>query len=135
MLPPLHALRSHDAAPAPPDAGVSRGGSRGTSSARKVVSSSNRVRSPGDLGGYQKRANTLRQKIGEASTALEKADQSLDSFRTLQISEEAAISRRLESLRAEVGFVAKREREAQDLYRERKEELLNLTGVTTNGYH
>ncbi|PVH82110.1 hypothetical protein DL98DRAFT_514178 [Cadophora sp. DSE1049] len=86
------------------------------------------------LGGYQKRANTLRQKIGEASEALDKANQSLDSFRTLQISEEAAISRRLEALRAEVGFVAKREREAQDLYRVRKEELVSLT-AGTNGYH
>ncbi len=77
----------------------------------------------------------LRQKIGEASEALDKATQSLDSFRTLQISEEAAISRRLEALRGEVGFVAKREREAQDLYRVRKEELLSLTTAGTNGYH
>ncbi|OWP06454.1 pre-mRNA splicing factor cef [Marssonina coronariae] len=86
------------------------------------------------LGGYAKRATMLRQKVGEASEALDKATQSLDSFRTLQISEEAAISRRLEFLRGEVGFVAKREREAQDLYRVRKEELLTLTGGT-NGYH
>ncbi|KAJ5042372.1 uncharacterized protein L3040_004921 [Drepanopeziza brunnea f. sp. 'multigermtubi'] len=86
------------------------------------------------LGGYAKRATMLRQKIHEASEALEKATQSLDSFRTLQISEEAAISRRLESLRSEVGFVARREREAQDLYRLRKEELLTLNGGT-NGYH
>merc|ERR1711939_1012101 len=80
------------------------------------------------------KGNKLHQKIGEASEALDKANQSLDSFRTLQISEEAAISRRLEALRTEVGFVAKREREAQDLYRLRKEELLNLT-AGTNGYH
>ncbi|KAK6586808.1 hypothetical protein PZA11_000098 [Diplocarpon coronariae] len=86
------------------------------------------------LGGYAKRATMLRQKVGEASEALDKATQSLDSFRTLQISEEAAISRRLEFLRGEVGFVAKREREAQDLYRVRKEELLTLTDGT-NGYH
>ncbi|KAF8850929.1 hypothetical protein BDZ45DRAFT_632391 [Acephala macrosclerotiorum] len=86
------------------------------------------------LGGYQNRAKMLRQKISEASEALGKATISLDSFRTLQISEEAAISRRLESLRAEVGFVSKREREAQDLYRARKEELMSLIGGT-NGYH
>ncbi|KUJ16225.1 uncharacterized protein LY89DRAFT_617319 [Mollisia scopiformis] len=86
------------------------------------------------LGGYQQRAKTLRQKISEASEALEKATTSLDSFRTLQISEEAAISRRLEGLRAEVGFVSTREREAQDLYRTRKEELISLS-VGTNGYH
>lgn len=75
----------------------------------------------------------LRTKIGEASEALEKATMSLDSFRTLQVSEEAAIGRRLEGLRAEVGFVATREREAQDLYRARREELTSLG--ETNGYH
>ena len=85
------------------------------------------------LGGYQKRAVTLRQKIVEAADALEKATMSLDTFRTLQISEEAAIPRRLEALRAEVEFVARREREAQQLYRVRKEELDGL-GVV-NGYH
>jgi pre-mRNA-splicing factor CDC5/CEF1 len=88
------------------------------------------------LGGYQQRSKMLRQKITEASEALTKASYSLDAFRTLQISEEAAISRRLEGLREEVGFVAKREREAQDLYRTRKEELLGLSnGNGANGYH
>jgi pre-mRNA-splicing factor CDC5/CEF1 len=88
------------------------------------------------LGGYQQRAKMLRQKIAEASEALTKATYSLDAFRSLQISEEAAISRRLEGLREEVGFVAKREREAQDLYRARREELLSLSnGNGANGYH
>jgi len=88
------------------------------------------------LGGYQQRSKMLRGKITEASEALTKATYSLDAFRTLQISEEAAISRRLEGLREEVGFVAKREREAQDLYRARKEELLSLSnGNGANGYH
>jgi pre-mRNA-splicing factor CDC5/CEF1 len=92
------------------------------------------------LGGYQQRSKMLRQKIMEASEALTKATHSLDAFRTLQISEEAAISRRLERLREEVGFVAKREREAQDLYRARKEELVSLStgngnGNGVNGYH
>lgn len=78
----------------------------------------------------------LRQKITEASEALTKATYSLDAFRTLQVSEGAALSRRLEGLREEVGFVAKREREAQDLYRARKEELLGLgSGSGANGYH
>jgi pre-mRNA-splicing factor CDC5/CEF1 len=86
------------------------------------------------LGGYQNRAKMLRQKIGEASEALGKATHSLDSFRTLQISEEAAISRRLEGLRSEVEFISKREREAQDLYRAGMEELTSL-GAGTNGYH
>ncbi|PQE10276.1 hypothetical protein CJF32_00000787 [Rutstroemia sp. NJR-2017a WRK4] len=86
------------------------------------------------LGGYQQRAKMLRQKIGEASEALSKATYSLDAFRTLQISEDVAISRRLEDLRERVSFVSKREREAQELYRERKEELMSLMdGV--NGYH
>jgi pre-mRNA-splicing factor CDC5/CEF1 len=86
------------------------------------------------LGGYQNRAKTLRQKIAEASEALGKATHSLDSFRTLQISEEAAISRRLEGLRSEVEFVSRREREAQDLYRARKEELMGLS-AGMNGWH
>lgn len=76
----------------------------------------------------------LRQKIIEASDALNKATNSLDSFKTLQISEEAAISRRLDGLRSEVEFVSRREREAQDLYKARREELILLSdGI--NGYH
>ena len=86
------------------------------------------------LGGYQKRAKMLRLKISEASEALEQAKHSLDAFKTLQIAEEAAISSRLEGLRTEVGFITKREREAQEAYRRAKEELDGLTGGT-NGYH
>ncbi len=79
----------------------------------------------------------LRQKISEATEALGTATNSLDAFRTLQIGEEAAISSRLEGLRAEVGFITKREREAQELYRERKEELDRIVAASggTNGYH
>lgn len=87
------------------------------------------------LGGYQKRAKMLRQKIAEAAEALEKATNSLDSFKTLQIAEEGAISSRLGSLREEVGFISRREREAQGLYRQRKEELDSLMMTETNGYH
>ncbi|KAL2006335.1 hypothetical protein VTN00DRAFT_9989 [Thermoascus crustaceus] len=89
-------------------------------------------------GGYQNRAKTLRAKIAEASTALEKAKMELDSFRTLQISEESAISRRLEKLRDEVTYVTRREREAQDVYKARKDELDELVGgfgTTINGWH
>ena len=86
------------------------------------------------LGGYQQRAKTLRQKINEAADALEKATIKLDSFRNLQVAEEAAIPRRLETLRDEVSFVSKREREAQELYRARKEELDGLRD-STNGVH
>ncbi|KAJ5809440.1 Pre-mRNA-splicing factor cef1 [Penicillium pulvis] len=88
-------------------------------------------------GGYQKRAKTLRAKILEAGTALPKVQDDLDSFRTLQISEEAAISRRLEKLREDVSFVMRREREAQELYKTRKDELDELVAgtATVNGWH
>ncbi|RKF59001.1 putative nonribosomal siderophore peptide synthase [Golovinomyces cichoracearum] len=79
------------------------------------------------LGGYHKRAKTLRQKIVEASDALDKATYSLHSFRTLQMSESIAIQRRLESLKEEVAFISRRERLAQDLYRERIQELKQQT--------
>lgn len=88
-------------------------------------------------GGYQNRAKTLRSKILEAGAALPAAINELDAFRTLQISEESAVSRRLERLREAVSFVMRREREAQDLYRSRKDELDELlagTG-TVNGWH
>ncbi|KAL5048473.1 hypothetical protein BDW71DRAFT_196121 [Aspergillus fruticulosus] len=81
-------------------------------------------------GGYQNRAKMLRAKISEAHTALEKSKDELGAFRTLQISEEAAISRRLEKLREEVSFVMRREREAQELYRFRKEEMDELVADT-----
>ncbi|KAJ5169281.1 uncharacterized protein N7500_002064 [Penicillium coprophilum] len=88
-------------------------------------------------GGYQNRAKTLRSKIVEASTALSAATNELDAFRTLQISEESAVPRRLERLRDAVALVLRREREAQDLYKKRKDELDELlagTG-TVNGWH
>ncbi|KAF2120583.1 pre-mRNA splicing factor component-domain-containing protein [Lophiotrema nucula] len=83
--------------------------------------------------GYMKRGTVLRTKIIEASNALEKAKIELDTTRTAQYGEQTAISRRLESLRDEVNFVSRREREAQDLYRARKEELDDLP--TANGIH
>ncbi|KAF2255701.1 hypothetical protein BU26DRAFT_512671 [Trematosphaeria pertusa] len=76
--------------------------------------------------GYMKRSGLLRQKIHDASSALEKAKMDLDSTRTMQYSEQSAIGWRLESLRDEVSFVSRREREAQELYRTRKDELDNL---------
>ncbi|KAI9926687.1 Pre-mRNA-splicing factor cef1 [Aspergillus wentii] len=89
-------------------------------------------------GGYQNRAKMLRNKIIEASTALEKSKDELDAFRTLQISEESAVSRRLEKLRDDVAFVSRREREAQEVYRGRKDELDELVsgmGAIVNGWH
>ena len=77
-------------------------------------------------GGYQQRAKTLRQKIVQAAEALEKECINLDAFRTLQISEEAALPARLEKLRDEVAFVKKRERELQETYRAKRDELEDL---------
>jgi pre-mRNA-splicing factor CDC5/CEF1 len=77
----------------------------------------------------------LRKKISEAAEALEQASNALGGFKRLQISEAAAIQRRLVMLRAEVGFVSTREREAQEMYRRTKAELDELTANGTNGYH
>lgn len=86
------------------------------------------------LGGYQQRAKTLRSKMGEAADALEKATVALGGFRTLAISEEISIKSRLEALREEVSYISRREREAQEAYRQTKEELDRFSdGV--NGYH
>ena len=82
------------------------------------------------LGGYQARAKTLRGKIVEAAEAVEKARVVLDGYQTLQVSEEAALGRRLEGLRGEVSLVAKREREVQEQYREAKEELRELEATS-----
>uniref|UniRef100_A0A8H7TW07 Pre-mRNA splicing factor component Cdc5p/Cef1 C-terminal domain-containing protein n=1 Tax=Bionectria ochroleuca TaxID=29856 RepID=A0A8H7TW07_BIOOC len=88
------------------------------------------------LGGYQKRQKMLRDKTAEAADALEKARNALSGFKTLAISEEVAIARRLDSLREEVGAVNRREREAQDAYRLAKEELDALmTNGQVNGAH
>ncbi len=86
------------------------------------------------LGGYQQRAKILQSKTEEAAEALEKANFALRAFKTLQISEEIAIRSRREALMEEVNYVSRREREAQEIYRQVKEELDSLTdGV--NGYH
>ena len=90
-------------------------------------------------GGYQQRAKTLRQKIREAAEALEEEQKKLDTFRNMQVAEEAALPARLESLREEVAFVKRREREMQELYRERMEDLRDsgaLNGTASiNGTH
>lgn len=78
----------------------------------------------------------LRKKIGEAHDALEKAKNAFGGFSVLATSEEAAIKRRLESLREEVGFVSRREREAQEQYRKTRDELTGLMAAAgMNGYH
>ncbi len=88
------------------------------------------------LGGYQKRQKMLKDKTVDAAEALEKARIALSGFKTLAISEDVAVNRRLESLREELAFVSRREREAQDNYRRAKDELDTLTaGRGANGYH
>ncbi|KAK8080605.1 pre-mRNA-splicing factor cef-1 [Apiospora hydei] len=88
------------------------------------------------LGGYQNRAKVLRQKMGQAAEELEKAQFALNAFNTLNMSEEIAIKSRLEALREEVAYVSRREREAQEQYREAKEELDAVGGAHgVNGYH
>ncbi|KAJ5234293.1 Pre-mRNA-splicing factor cef1 [Penicillium citrinum] len=88
-------------------------------------------------GGYQNRAKTLRAKILEANAALPKLQDDLEAFRNLQISEGAAVSSRLEKLREEVSFIMRREREAQELYKSRRDELDELVAGTArvNGWH
>ena len=88
-------------------------------------------------GGYKNRAEMLRKKIGEASEALSKANKALGAFEMLSVSEEVAVRRRLEALREEVGYVSRREREAQELYRRIREESDLVPGAAevTNGYH
>lgn len=87
------------------------------------------------LGGYQKRQKMLRDKVADAADALEKANSALAGFRTLSVSEDVAINRRLESLREEVSHVSRREREAQDEYRKARDELDALRRGEVNGYH
>lgn len=87
------------------------------------------------LGGYQKRQKMLVDKIGGAYQALDKATAALAGFRTLAVSEDVAVTRRLEALREEVGFISRREREAQEEYRKAKDELDALVAKRTNGYH
>ena len=85
------------------------------------------------LGGYQARQKSLKQKIASVYAQIEEQRAQLDSFRTLQIGEEGALARRLERLRDEVGFVARREREAQEDYRAVREEARALEQNGVNG--
>lgn len=87
------------------------------------------------LGGYRQRAQMLRKKIEDSAVELEKATNALSAFKILANSEEIAVRNRLAALREEVAFISKREREAQELYRQNKDELSAITAEATNGYH
>ena len=86
------------------------------------------------LGGYQQRAKMFRQKITNTAEEIAKLRIQLETARLAQVAEEAAVASRLESLREEVSFVSRREREAQELYRIRKDELDGLRNMV-NGNH
>lgn len=79
------------------------------------------------LGGYSSRSKTLRQKVLGAAEALEKAKVELETKRIVAFNEEATIGARLERLRSEVEAVMRRERQAQEVYRERASELEEYT--------
>lgn len=81
------------------------------------------------LGGYSSRGKTLRQKAIEAAEALEKAKIELETKRAASYGEDAAIAGRLERLRTEVETVMRRERQAQEVYRERRGEMETLNGM------
>ena len=86
------------------------------------------------FGGYQQRATMFRQKITDTADEIAKLRIRLETARIAQVAEEAAAASRLESLREEVSFVSRREREAQELYRARKDELDGLKNMV-NGNH
>lgn len=79
-------------------------------------------------GGYLERNRRLRGKISEAADFLAKTTLETNTARTKLVAEEASLAGRLEGLREEVGFVRRREREAQEVYRERRAELEGLGG-------
>nr|POE74049.1 pre-mrna-splicing factor cef1 [Quercus suber] len=83
-------------------------------------------------GGYMERQKKLKAKILEAAGILETTKLDSETTRFKIAAEEAGMSERLEQGREEVAFVAKREREAQELYRERMMELENPDYNLTN---
>ena len=87
------------------------------------------------MGGYMQRQKMLKSKIGEAAKALQEANSTLGSFKTLQMAEEIAISRRLGSLREEVNLISRRDRESQEAYKKIRDEVdaLTATSAFTNG--
>ncbi|KAI5247869.1 hypothetical protein E4T43_01755 [Aureobasidium subglaciale] len=76
--------------------------------------------------GYMMRSKALRQKISEAADFLAKTSIDVDVKRIAATAEEVGLNERLEKIRDEVNVVARREREAQGTFRERKGELDSL---------
>ncbi|EME40556.1 hypothetical protein DOTSEDRAFT_74195 [Dothistroma septosporum NZE10] len=81
-------------------------------------------------GGYIERQKKLKAKIQEASEALAKTRLDVHAARQAQVAEEAGIQGRLEKLRDEVALVSRREREAQQAFREKRDELEALQNTS-----
>ncbi|KAK4889342.1 Pre-mRNA-splicing factor cef1 [Elasticomyces elasticus] len=77
-------------------------------------------------GGYIARQKVLKSKIAQAAAKLEVMRVDGETGRWAMVAEESGVGERMEGLRGEVGFVSRREREAQDVYRGRREELEGL---------
>ena len=77
-------------------------------------------------GGYIARQKTLKSKIADAAALLDKTRLVSETARYAEAAEQAGVVERMEALREEVGFVSRREREAQEVYRARREELEGL---------
>jgi len=78
-------------------------------------------------GGYFARSKTLQKKIAEAADFLARTKMDIETATIAQAVENAGIDERLEKLRVEVGLVSRLEREAQEVYRTRRQELDGLT--------
>ncbi|GAB7362307.1 hypothetical protein MBLNU230_g2325t1 [Neophaeotheca triangularis] len=77
-------------------------------------------------GGYMNRQKVLAGKLGEAWTFLRDVERESQTTRYVQMLERAAVGERLEKLREQVALVSRREREAQEVFRLRKQELERL---------
>lgn len=79
-------------------------------------------------GGYMQRQKMLTGKMNEAWEFLQRTRQEIETVRFAQMLERGAVGERLEKLREQVALVSRREREAQEVFRQRKEELEGLGG-------
>lgn len=78
-------------------------------------------------GGYLARQKGLMKKVEAAAKVLVDTRLENEVGRWKLVAEEAGVAERLEGLREEVALVSRREREAQDLFRARKDELEGLS--------
>jgi pre-mRNA-splicing factor CDC5/CEF1 len=87
-------------------------------------------------GGYLARSKMLSSKISDTAKSLDTARRNLYVGIEAQAKEDVAITERLEKLRDEVGYVTRREREEQEVYRSVQDELQQLKlQPATNGTH